>query len=146
MKKATKIAFGAVAVLAVSAGVAGVTTYTLMQSRQDKNLSFYDEFQTASNVRYAALDATSMQPIDLTKAAESSLNSVVHIMSVQRSKVKTIQSQPDIFDFFFVDGTIRICEIYQEMQHICTEGMCQIHPSICPYIIRTPDTLCPTHT
>lgn len=36
MKKATKIAFGAVAVLAVSAGVAGVTTYTLMQSRQDK--------------------------------------------------------------------------------------------------------------
>ena len=22
--------------------------------------------------------------------------------------------------------------------------MCQIHPSICPYIIRTPDTLCPT--
>ena len=104
MKKATKIAFGAVAVLAVSAGVAGVTTYTLMQSRQDKNLSFYDEFQTASNVRYAALDATSMQPIDLTKAAESSLNSVVHIMSVQRSKVKTIQSQPDIFDFFFGDG------------------------------------------
>ena len=101
MKNATKIAFGAVAVLAVSAGVAGVTTYTLMQSRQDKNLSFYDEFQTASNVRYAALDATSMQPIDLTKAAESSLNSVVHIMSVQRSKVKTIQSQPDIFDFFF---------------------------------------------
>lgn len=45
MKKATKIAFGAVAVLAVSAGVAGVTTYTLMQSRQDKNLSFYDEFR-----------------------------------------------------------------------------------------------------
>ena len=30
MKKATKIAFGAVAVLAVSAGVAGVTTYTLL--------------------------------------------------------------------------------------------------------------------
>ena len=55
-------------------------------------------------MRYAALDATSMQPIDLTKAAESSLNSVVHIMSVQRSKVKTIQSQPDIFDFFFGDG------------------------------------------
>ena len=106
MKKATKIAFGAVAVLAVSAGVAGVTTYTLMQSRQDKNLSFYDEFQTASNVRYAALDATSMQPIDLTKAAESSLNSVVHIMSVQRSKVKTIQSQPDIFVIISKDGYI----------------------------------------
>ena len=87
MKKTTKIALGAVAVMAVSAGVAGVTTYTLMQSKQDKNTSFYDEFQTASNARYAALDASSMQPVDLTKAAESSLNSVVHIMSVQRSKV-----------------------------------------------------------
>ena len=104
MKKTTKIALGAVAVMAVSAGVAGVTTYTLMQSKQDKNTSFYDEFQTASNARYAALDASSMQPVDLTKAAESSLNSVVHIMSVQRSKVKTIQGQPDIFDFFFGDG------------------------------------------
>ena len=30
MKKTTKIALGAVAVMAVSAGVAGVTTYTLM--------------------------------------------------------------------------------------------------------------------
>ena len=104
MKKTTKIALGAVAVMAVSAGVAGVTTYTLMQSKQDKNTSFYDEFQTATNTRYAALDAANMQPVDLTKAAESSLNSVVHIMSVQRSKVKTIQGQPDIFDFFFGDG------------------------------------------
>lgn len=104
MKKTTKIALGAVAVMAVSAGVAGVTTYTLMQSKQDKNTSFYDEFQTATNTRYAALDAANMQPVDLTKAAESSLNPVVHIMSVQRSKVKTIQGQPDIFDFFFGDG------------------------------------------
>lgn len=41
-----------------------------------------------------------MQPVDLTGAAESSLNSVVHIMAVQRSKVQTVQT-PDIFDFFF---------------------------------------------
>ena len=45
-----------------------------------------------------------MQPVDLTKAAESTLNSVVHIMSIQRSKIQTIQGQPDIFDFFFGDG------------------------------------------
>lgn len=45
-----------------------------------------------------------MQPVDLTQAAESSLNSVVHIMAVQRSKTQVIQGQPDIFDFFFGDG------------------------------------------
>ena len=28
----------------------------------------------------------------------------VHIMSIQRSKIQTIQGQPDIFDFFFGDG------------------------------------------
>ena len=75
-----------------------------MQPEQDKATSFYDEFQAASPARFAALDASSMQPVDLTKAAESSLNSVVHIMAVQRSKVQTIQTQPDIFDFFFGDG------------------------------------------
>ena len=55
-------------------------------------------------LRTAALDASSMQPVDLTKAAESSLNSVVHIMAVQRSKTQVVESQPDIFDFFFGDG------------------------------------------
>lgn len=43
-------------------------------------------------------------PVDLTQAAESTLNSVVHIKSVQRSKTQTIQQQPDLFDFFFGDG------------------------------------------
>lgn len=107
MKKITKLAVGTAAVIAVSAGVAGVTTYALMQPEQDKATSFYDEFQAASPARFAALDASSMQPVDLTKAAESSLNSVVHIMAVQRSKVQTIQTQPDIFDFFFGDGRSR---------------------------------------
>lgn len=104
MKKASKIALGTAALVAVSAGVSGVTTYSLMQSKQDKNTSFNEAFDTADNMSYAALDASSMQPVDLTKAAESSLSSVVRITAVQHSKVQTIQQQPDIFDFFFGDG------------------------------------------
>ena len=104
MKKITKFALGAVALIAVSAGVAGVTSYAILQSKDTKNASFYDAFQAATPARYAALDASKMQPVDLTQAAESSLNSVVHIMAIQRSKTKVIQTQPDIFDFFFGDG------------------------------------------
>lgn len=102
MKTTTKFAIGSVAVIALSAGVAGATAYAMMEKNQ-ANTSFYDTFDTASPLRTAALDASSMQPVDLTKAAESTLNSVVHIMSIQRSKIQTIQ-QPDIFDFFFGDG------------------------------------------
>lgn len=104
MKKTTKFALGAVALIAVSAGVAGVTSYAILQSKDTKNASFYEEFQTATPAKYAAFDTSKMQPVDLTQAAESSLNSVVHIMAIQRSKTKVIQTQPDIFDFFFGDG------------------------------------------
>ncbi len=103
MKTTSKIALGAVATMAVSAGVAGVTTYALVKPQQDKTASFSNEFQTA-DASYAALDASRMQPVDLTTAAESSVSSVVRIMAVQHSKIQTIQGQPDIFDFFFGDG------------------------------------------
>lgn len=102
MKTSTKFVIGAAAMVAVSAGVAGVTAYAVMQNNQkDDATSFYDTFKAASLTRTAAFDAAAMQPVDLTQAAESSLNSVVHIMAVQRSKTQVIQGQPDIFDFFF---------------------------------------------
>lgn len=104
MKKTTKMVLGTAAMVAISAGVAGVTTYSLMDSRQEQNTSFFSEFKNDSNYRTAALDAATLQPVDLTQAAESTLNSVVHIKSVQRSKTQTIQQQPDLFDFFFGDG------------------------------------------
>ena len=102
MKTSTKFVMGAAAMVAVSAGVAGVTAYAVMQNNQkDDATSFYDTFKAAPLTRTAAFDAAAMQPVDLTQAAESSLNSVVHIMAVQRSKTQVIQGQPDIFDFFF---------------------------------------------
>lgn len=104
MKTSTKFVIGAAAMVAVSAGVAGVTAYAVMQNNQKDDASFYEAFNTAPLTRTAAFDATAMQPVDLTQAAESSLNSVVHIMAVQRSKTQVVQGQPDIFDFFFGDG------------------------------------------
>lgn len=99
MKTVTKFAIGTMAVVAVSAGVAGVTAYTVAQNAENNETSFYKTFDTPA-LRTAALDSSTLQPVDLTSAAESSLNSVVHIMAVQRSKVQTVQT-PDIFDFFF---------------------------------------------
>ena len=99
MKTVTKFAIGTMAVVAVSAGVAGVTAYTVAQKAENNETSFYKTFDTPA-LRTVALDSSTMQPVDLTGAAESSLNSVVHIMAVQRSKVQTVQT-PDIFDFFF---------------------------------------------
>ena len=106
MKKVIKYVIGTTAVVAISAGVAGVTAYTLTQKTgTDNELSFYKEFQTNADSRMVALGMHETQLVDLTQAAESSLNSVVHIMSIQRSKVRTIQTRPDFFDFFFNGDT-----------------------------------------
>lgn len=103
MKKSTKLVLGTAAMVAISAGVAGVTTYALVDSEHEQAPSFYSEFKNDTNYRTAALDAATLQPVDLTQAAESTLNSVVHIKSVQKSKTQMVQ-QPDLFDFFFGDG------------------------------------------
>lgn len=100
MKKTIKIALEMVAVIAVSAVVAGVTTYTFLRPGEGKEATFDETFKTISPT-YAGLSSSSVQPVDLTTAAETTVNSVVHIMAIQRSKVQTVQVQPDFFDFFF---------------------------------------------
>ena len=100
MKRIIKIALGMVAVIAVSAVVAGVTTYTFLRPGEGKEATFDETFKTISPT-YAGLSSSSVQPVDLTTAAETTVNSVVHIMAIQRSKVQTVQVQPDFFDFFF---------------------------------------------
>lgn len=107
MKTVTKIAIGTAAMIAVSAGVAGVTAYTVMQNNKTENTNFYESFNTTPLARTIAMDSNSMQPVDLTKAAESSLNSVVHIVATQKSKVQTVQVMPDFFDYWFGDGRSR---------------------------------------
>ena len=108
MKTTTKFIMGTAAMVAVSAGVAGVTAYSLLPKVEENTASsFEDSFETASLARTVAIDSNNLQPVDLTKAAESSLNSVVHIMATQRGKTQVVEGAPDIFDFIFGDGRPR---------------------------------------
>ena len=109
MKQTTKNILGVVAIVALSSGVAGLTTYKLVQSNQARqSASFYELFeQNPNTMRLAGYDNADAQPVDLTAAAESSVHSVVHIRSQQNSRTQTVQDYPDFFDFFFGDGTGR---------------------------------------
>ncbi|NCC09814.1 MAG: Do family serine endopeptidase [Bacteroidia bacterium] len=104
MKQTTKNILGIGAIVLLSSGVAGLTTYKLIQANRDSSLSFNEAFKQNSNLKLAAYDAVHAQPIDLTQAAENSLHAVVHIKSTQEAKTRTVQQAPDIFDFFFGDG------------------------------------------
>lgn len=101
MKQTTKFFLGAVAVVAVSAGVAGVTSYVLApKPAQNETMAFDEIFQPNQNTRLAALNAVDMQPVDLTMAAENSVNAVVHIKSTQESKTQTVTVRDPFYEFF----------------------------------------------
>ena len=100
MKKTTSLILGTAALIAVSAGVAGVTAYSMMPEEQNKTLAFDEVFQVNPNMSLAALDATKMQPVDLTQAAESSVHAVVHIKSTQESKTQTVTVRDPFYEFF----------------------------------------------
>ncbi|MBE6282577.1 MAG: Do family serine endopeptidase [Bacteroides sp.] len=100
MNKTTKLILGSAVMIAVSAGVAGLTAYSMMPEKQPERLAFDEVFQQNPNTRMAALDATQMQPVDLTKAAESSVNAVVHIKSTQESKTQTVTVRDPFYEFF----------------------------------------------
>ncbi len=100
MKKTTSLILGTAALVAVSAGVAGVTAYSMMPEEQNKTLAFDEVFQVNPNMSLAALDATKMQPVDLTQAAESSVHAVVHIKSTQESKTQTVTVRDPFYEFF----------------------------------------------
>lgn len=104
MKQTAKTIVGVSLVVALSAGVAGITTYSMLKPEANKSLSFEQIFPQSQNVRLAGFNAIDSQPVDLTQAAENSIHAVVHIKAKQTSKVQTVQNAPDIFDFFFGDG------------------------------------------
>lgn len=110
MKRTAKNLLIAGTIVLLSSGVAGLTTYTIMhqtESEQTTVSSFSEMFKQNPDARLAAYNTADGQPIDLTVAAESSVHAVVHIKSTQLSKTKVIQKEPDIFDFFFGDGSGR---------------------------------------
>ena len=111
MKKGIRNLFLGATVVAVSAAVASVTTYKVLErtdvpaesAAADNGL----QLQKASFQQAFAMQ----QPVDLTDAADKSLHAVVHIKSTENSKTRTIQRAPDIYDFFFGDGMGRRQEV-----------------------------------
>ena len=100
MKKTIKLFLGATAVVAISAGVAGFTASCMMQPQEKESLAFEDMFPQNTNYTLATLDATQSQPVDLTGAAERSVNAVVHIKSTQESKTETVTVRDPFYEFF----------------------------------------------
>ena len=107
MKSAIKKIFGYSILMVGSTLVAGITTYTLMEKNAVKETIVTVQQDNGFAMPTALFDSKSSQPIDLTEAAENSIHAVVHIKSTQLSKTQTIQQMPDLFDFFFGDGTGR---------------------------------------
>ena len=100
MKQTTKNIFGIGAVVLLSAGVAGVTTYTMLKPENRDSLSFNEQFRQNPGARLAAYDAINAQPVDLTQAAENSLHAVVHIKSTQQAKEQTVTVRDPFAEIF----------------------------------------------
>ena len=92
MKQTTKNILGVAAVVILSSGVAGVTTYKMLN--KEKPATFSELFeQNPNNLQLAAYNATDAQPVDLTQAAENSVHAVVHIKSTINAKTTTVDVQ-----------------------------------------------------
>ena len=100
MKQTTKNILGIGAVVLLSAGVAGVTTYTMLKPENRDSLSFNEQFRQNPGARLAAYDAINAQPVDLTQAAENSLHAVVHIKATQQAKEQTVTVRDPIAEIF----------------------------------------------
>lgn len=102
MKQTTKNILGIAAIVLLSSGVAGLTTYSLLQKNAsaDSNSTFNEMFKQNPDVRLASYNAIDVQPVDLTQAAENSVHAVVHIRSTQASKVQEVEVRDPFSDFF----------------------------------------------
>lgn len=102
MKQTTKNILGVAAIVLLSSGVAGLTTYKILQKNMpaDSTSAFNEMFQQNPNVRLASYNAVDAQPVDLTQAAENSVHAVVHIRSTQTSKVQEVEVRDPFSDFF----------------------------------------------
>ena len=100
MKQTTKNILGIGAVVLLSAGVAGVTTYTMLKPENRDSLSFNEQFRQNPGARLAAYDAINAQPVDLTQAAENSLHAVVHIKSTQQAQEQAVTVRDPFAEIF----------------------------------------------
>lgn len=98
MKQTTKNILGVAAIVVLSSGIAGVTTYKMLQ--KERPAVFSEMFVQNPNVHTAAYSAANAQPVDLTQAAENSVHAVVHIRSTQASKIQEVEVRDPFSEFF----------------------------------------------
>lgn len=94
------------ATIAFGVTVAAATVYFIANNDAVSSEQNCGKVQNPFITKAAYSDA-SFKHVDLTDAAEKSVHAVVHIKSTQNSKTRTIRRAPDIYDFFFGDGTGR---------------------------------------
>jgi Do/DeqQ family serine protease len=116
MKRITKSVLVIGAIILLSSGIAGLTTFSMMKTKTSApELKTYNEmFPQNPDVKLAIFDGMEAQPVDLTHAAEISVHAVVHIKSTELSKTTTVQQMPDIFDYFFGEGMGRQRQVQSE--------------------------------
>lgn len=98
-------------IVAVSALVASITTYKVIERSDISETTATEAIGLPIQKAAFTQPSAPQQHIDLTDAADKSIHAVVHIKSTQNSRTQTIQRAPDIYDFFFGDGTGRRQEI-----------------------------------
>ena len=95
-----RIASISITVLSIVAIVFSLAAFTQMKAASNNaNVAG----PVAGTNTTAATAAVAAQPVDLTYAAEKALPSVVYILNVQNSKIKTVDVQTDPFEDFFSD-------------------------------------------
>lgn len=115
MKQTTKNILLVGAIVLLSSGVAGLTTYTMTKPDTSTAISYEDNFRQNPNVKLAAYNALDAQPVDLTQAADNSIHAVVHITSTELAKTREVQQRvPDFFEYFFGDGMNRQRQIQSQ--------------------------------
>ena len=107
MKKTFRKLFFCATVVVVSAVVAGATAYAVSGSVSVKAGEGVEEEKPLITRLASFVSGEDGGYADLTYAAEKSVHAVVHIKSTQASRIKTVRRAPDIYDFFFGDGTGR---------------------------------------
>ena len=111
MKKGIRNLFLGATVVAVSAAVASVTTYKVLEKRDVAAQVVVAD--SGLQIHKASMPQTfgMQERVDLTDAADKSLHAVVHIKSTENGKTRTVRRAPDIYDFFFGDGMGRQQEV-----------------------------------
>jgi Do/DeqQ family serine protease len=104
MKQTTKRFYGTLVCVAFFSGLTGAFAYSLSQKSVSSLLPVTTKMEPATEntglMQLSNVTAPTVQPVDLTEAAEKACNAVVYIKVVQKGKTQTIEYRDPFEDFF----------------------------------------------